>query len=98
MKQREALAAYQANVVDEFAVDVGRACARRRVPKTSARLPAISRRSCRSNLRKPVAPEMQALAMRNDRVGEFVMPWWDAVCAKAPKPKGDGDMPACAME
>ena len=49
-------------------------------------------------LRKAVAPEMQALAIRNDNVGEYVMTWWDAVCATAPKPKDDGDMPACAME
>jgi hypothetical protein len=50
-----------------------------------------------ADLKAPVQPEIQVLAVRNDRVGEFVMPWWDAVCATAPKPK-EGDVPACAME
>lgn len=97
-KQREALASYQAAVVKEFAVDVGRACARRRVPKKVRALACEQQKMLPVELRTPVAPEMPALAMRNDNVGDFVMTWWDAVCATAPKPKNDGDMPACAME
>ncbi len=98
VKQREALAEYQARVVDEFAMDVGRACARSRLPKDIRTLACDHQKKLPVDLRKPVAPEMQALAMRNDRVGEIGMPWWDAVCAKAPKSKGEGDVPACAME
>jgi hypothetical protein len=40
---------------------------------------------------------MLALALRNDHVGAFVMPWWNAVCETAPKARGD-DVPVCAME
>ncbi len=97
-KQREALASYQAAVVKEFAVDVGRACARRRTPKKVRALACEQQKKLPAELRMPVSPEMQALAVRNDNVGEYVMTWWDAVCATAPKPKNDGDMPACAME
>jgi len=97
-KQREALAGYQAAVVKEFAIDVGRACARKRTPKKVRALACEQQKKLPAELRMPVAPEMQALAVRNDNVGDFVMTWWDAVCETAPKPKNDGDMPACAME
>jgi hypothetical protein len=97
-KQRAALAGYQAAVVKEFAIDVGRACARKRVPKKVRALACEQQKKLPAELRAPVAPEMQALAVRNDNVGEYVMTWWDAVCATAPKPKNDDDMPACAME
>lgn len=97
-KQRAALASYQVAVVKEFAVDVGRACARRRTPKKVRALACEQQKRLPAELRTPVTPEMPALAMRNDNVGEYVMTWWDAVCATAPKPKNDGDMPACAME
>ncbi len=49
------------------------------------------------DLRQAVKPDIQALSTRNDRVGDVIMPWWDAVCATAPKPR-EGDVPACAME
>lgn len=97
-KQRAALAAYQVSVVNEFAVDVGRACARRRVPKKLRALACEQQKKLPAELRTPVEPDMPALAMRNDNVGDFVMTWWDAVCATAPKPKTDDDVPACAME
>lgn len=97
-KQREALAQYQASVAAEFVADVARACKRKRVPKKVRTLACEQHKKLPAELRTPVAPEMQALAVRNDNVGEFVMTWWDAVCATAPKPKNDDDMPACAME
>lgn len=97
-KQRAALAAYQATVANEFAADVGRACARKRVPKKVRALACAQRAKMPAELRQPVAPEIQALALRNDNVGDFVMTWWDAVCATAAKPKHPDDMPACPME
>jgi hypothetical protein len=96
-KQREALATYQVRVVEEFAVDVGRACSLRRTPKKLRAIACEKQKKLPADFRTAVAPNMQALALRNDAVGDFVMPWWDAVCATAPKPKGD-DVPACAME
>ncbi len=96
-KQREALAQYQASVAAEFVADVARACKRKRVPK-KVRTLACEQAKMPDELRTPVEPEIQALAVRNDRVGDFVMTWWNEVCAVAPKPKKDDDVPACAME
>ncbi len=96
-KQREALARYQASVTAEFLTDVSTACKRKRVRRDLRQLACEQQTKVSSDLQAPVKPEIQALAMRNDRVGEFVMPWWDAVCATAPKPR-EGDVPACIME
>ena len=96
-KQREALAAYQASVAAEFLSDVDSACKRKRVKPSLRKLACEQLAKAPADLRAPVKPEMQALALRNDQVGEFIMPWWDAVCATVPKPKGD-EMPVCIME
>lgn len=96
-KQREALARYQASVTAEFLSDVASACKRRRVPKDVRKLACDQQTKVPAELKAPVQPDIQVLAVRNDRVGEFVMPWWDAVCATAPKPK-EGDVPVCVME
>jgi hypothetical protein len=96
-KQREDLARYQASVTAEFLTDAGAACKRKRVPRDLRRMACEQPAKVPGDLQAPVKPEIQALAMRNDRVGEFIMPWWDAVCATAPKPR-EGDVPACAME
>lgn len=96
-KQREALARYQANVTQAFLTDVASACKRKRVPRDVRMLACEQQTKVPAELTAPVKPEIHQLAVRNDRVGEFVMPWWDAVCAKAPKPR-EGDVPACVME
>jgi hypothetical protein len=96
-KQREDLARYQANVTAEFLSDVSAACKRKRVRRDLRQMACEQRTKVPGDLQAPVKPDIQMLAMRNDRVGEFIMPWWDAVCATAPKPR-EGDVPACAME
>ena len=96
-KQREDLARYQANVTAEFLADAAVACQRKRVRRELRQMACEQRTKVPAELQAPVKPEIQALAMRNDRVGEFIMPWWDAVCATAPKPRAD-DAPACVME
>lgn len=96
-KQREDLARYQASVTAEFLSDAARACSRKRVPRHVRQIACEQRTKVPAELMAPVQPEIQALAVRNDRVGEFIMPWWDAVCALAPKPR-EGDVPACVME
>lgn len=96
-KQREDLARYQASVTAEFLGDLGTACKRKRVPRDLRKMACEQQTKVPAELQAPVKPEIQALAVRNDRVGEFIMPWWDAVCATAPKPR-EGDVPACAME
>lgn len=95
-KSRAALAAYQVTVAAEFVNDVARACKRGRVPKKVRAHACAQTSKLPAEFRTAVAPEMPALAARNDRVGEFVLPWWSEVCDSAPKPK-DG-MPACPME
>jgi hypothetical protein len=96
-KQREDLARYQASVTAEFLNDAARACKRKRVPRHVRQMACEQQAKVPGELQAPVKPEMQALAVRNDRVGEFIMPWWSAVCALAPAPR-EGDVPACVME
>lgn len=96
-KQRADLAAYQASVAKEFAGDVARACKRGRIPKKVRTHACSEQAKIPAELQTPVAAEVAALSTRNDRVGDYVMPWWQEVCDTAPKPKGD-DMPACPME
>lgn len=96
-KQREDLARYQASVTAEFLSDAARVCKRKRVARHVRQMACEQQAKVPGELQAPVKPEMQALAVRNDRVGEFIMPWWSEVCALAPKPR-EGDVPACAME
>lgn len=96
-QERASLAAQQAQVTNEFLADAAKACQRRRVPKGVRSLACEQQRKMPSELRKPTTPELAALTIRNDRVGEFIIEWWDAVCALAPKPRGD-DPPACSIE
>lgn len=96
-KQREDLARYQASVTAEFLADASVACKRKRVPRDLRKMACEQYAKWSGETQAPVKPEFQALAIRNDRVGEFIMPWWDAVCATAPKPR-EGDVPACVME
>lgn len=95
--QRQALASYQVRVTNEFLADAARACKKRQVPANVRAHACKESRKVSAELRIPVAPEMSALEVRNDQVGNVITPWWDAVCALAPKPK-NGDVPACAME
>ena len=95
--ERAVLAAQQAQVTNEFLADAARACQRRRVPKGVRSLACEQQRKMPAELRKPTTPELAALTIRNDRVGEFIIEWWDAVCAHAIKPRGD-DPPACSIE
>lgn len=100
-KQREDLAAYQAHVTKEFLTDAARACKRKRVPAGVRKMACAQQKTTPAELKTPVAPELVALSQRNERVGEVIMPWWDAVCAtkrkpgRAPKPDDD---PICPME
>jgi hypothetical protein len=96
-QQRADLARYQASVTAEFLDDLGTACKRKRVPRHVRQMACEQQTKVPAELQAPVKPEIQALAVRNDRVGEFIMPWWDTVCATAPKPR-EGDVPACVME
>jgi hypothetical protein len=96
-KRREALAIYQASVAVEFAADVDLACKRRRVPRKLRTMACEQHARLPAELRTPADPDILALALRNDHVGQFVTPWWNAVCATAPKPRR-GDVRVCAIE
>ncbi len=96
-KRREALAIYQASVASEFAADLDLACKRRRVPRKLRDMACEQQAKLPAELRTPAASDMLALALRNDHVGQFVMPWWNAVCATAPEPRR-GDVRICAIE
>lgn len=99
-QQREDLAAYQARVTNEFLADATRACKRKRVPRGVRKIACEQQKKMPAELRQPVEPELVALSQRNERVGDVIMPWWDAVCATKRKrgtPKPD-DEPVCPME
>lgn len=93
--QRQALAAYQVRVTNEFLADAARACKKRRVPANVRAMACKEVKKVPAAWRVPVAAEMPALDARNRQVGDVIMPWWNAVCEHAPK---GGDVPACAME
>ena len=95
--QRKALAAQQVTVVKEFVADAARACKRKRMPQSIRAVACQHQGKVPPDLAAPAPLDLAALSARNDKVGGIVTPWWDAVCATAPKPK-DGDVPACAME
>jgi hypothetical protein len=99
-KQQQELAAYQARVTNEFLTDAATACKRKRVPSGVRKMACEQQKKTPADLRQPTNPDLVALSQRNERVGEVIMPWWDAVCAtkrkgKAPKPD---DEPICPME
>lgn len=99
-KQSEELAAYQARVTNEFLRDAATACKRKRVPQGVRKFACEQQKKTPAELRQPTKPELVALSQRNERVGEVIMPWWDAVCAmkrKGRTPKPDDD-PICPME
>ncbi|MCE9523153.1 MAG: hypothetical protein K8S25_12075 [Alphaproteobacteria bacterium] len=95
--QRKALASYQVSVANQFFADAARACKKRRIPASVRAIACKDQKPVAAVLRAPVPADVAALSTRNDQVGDVIMPWWDAVCAHAPKEKED-DVPACAME
>jgi hypothetical protein len=95
--QRKSLATYQVSVVQQFLADAARACKARRVPANVKSIACKDPHQVADALRAPPALELPALSLRNDQVGNVITPWWDAVCAHAPKPK-NGEPPACVME
>lgn len=97
MAQRKALATYQVSVAQQFFADAQKACKARKVPAKVRSIACQDQRQVADALRAQAPLELAALSSRNDQVGNVITPWWDAVCALAPKPK-EGDMPACAME
>jgi hypothetical protein len=96
-QERHALARYQVAVASEFFADTALACAKSDAPRDIRVLACSHQNGVPAHLRKPVRPHLGALSARNDALGEIIMPWWDAVCALAPKP-GAGEDPACVME
>ena len=95
--QRKSLATYQVSVVNQFLADAARACKGRRVPANVKSIACKDQRHVAEALRAPPALELPTLSSRNDQVGNVITPWWDAVCAHAPKAK-NGEPSACVME
>jgi hypothetical protein len=95
--QRLALANYQVRVTNEFLTDAARACKKRKVPANLRAHACKEPRKVPATLRSAVPLELPALSARNDEVGHVIMPWWEAVCAHAKKPRS-GEAPACAIE
>ena len=95
--ERAQLAQAQVKVTSEFIADTARACQKRKLPKGVRSLACEQQKKVPAELHTPVAPEITALSGRNDKVGSFIIEWWDAVCATAPKPR-QGEPSACSIE
>jgi hypothetical protein len=94
--QRAELARQQAAIANEFLVDARKACQLRRLPKDVKSIACETRRKVPAELRTPVKPELPSLQKRSDDMGEFIITWWEAACATAPKRRDDE--PVCPME
>jgi hypothetical protein len=96
-RERVRLARYQVAVASEFFADAALACVKSDAPGNIRTLACTHRGGAPAHLRAQARPNLEALSKRNDALGELIMPWWDAVCATAPKP-AEGEDPACVME
>jgi hypothetical protein len=92
-----ALADYQVRVAKEFFADSRRACKMHRVPRSIRALACEHRGKPPAELLAPSSLDLETLSARNDKVSDMIIPWWDAVCATAPKPR-QGEIGACIME
>jgi hypothetical protein len=96
-KERARIAREQAKVAAEFLEDTQRACQRRKTPRKVRQAACEQQKRMPAELKTAVPAELNALAHRNDQMSEYVIEWWDTVCATAPKPR-DGEPSACAIE
>lgn len=96
-QERAQLADAQVKITSELIADTARACQKRKLPKGVRSLACEQQKKMPVELRTPVAPEVAALSDRNDKMGAYVIEWWDTVCATAPKPR-DGEPSACSIE
>ena len=98
LAERQALAAQQVLVANEFYADAARACAKKRVPAKLRAMACQHRAGVPVELRQPAPLDVAALSARNEALDKVVMPWWDAACATVPKRHGEDDEPVCPME
>jgi len=98
LAERQALARQQVLVAQEFYADVARACTKKRIPAKLKAMACEHKGGVPADLKTPAALDVAALSARNDALDRVVMPWWDAACATAPKPRSEDDEPACIME
>jgi hypothetical protein len=98
LAERQALARQQVLVAQEFYADAARACARRRIPSKLKAMACEHKGGVPIELQAPPALDVAALSARNEALDKVVMPWWDAACASAPKPRGEDAEPVCPME
>ena len=96
-QERSRIATEQARVAAEFLEDTARACNRRKLPKKVRLAACEQQKRMPIALKTPVAAELNAISNRNDQMSEYVIEWWDSVCATAPKPR-NGEPSACAIE
>jgi hypothetical protein len=98
LEERQALARQQVIVAQEFYADVARACAKKRIPSKLKTMACEHKGGVPVELTRPPTLDVAALSARNDALDKVVMPWWDAACASAPKPRNADDEPVCIME
>jgi hypothetical protein len=85
-------------VANEFYADAARACSKKRIPAKLRAMACEHKDGVPPELRAPAALDVAALTARNEALDKVVMPWWNAACASAPKPRGEDAEPVCPME
>ncbi|MBI1212027.1 MAG: hypothetical protein GC190_11230 [Alphaproteobacteria bacterium] len=98
LAERQALAAQQVRVANEFYADAARACSRRRTPAKLRAIACEHKEGVPVELQRPADLDVAALSARNEALDKVVLPWWDAACGSAPKPRGEDAEPICPME
>jgi hypothetical protein len=98
LAERQALAAQQVRVANEFYADAARACTKKRVPAKLRAMACEHKGGVPAALRAPPPLDVAALSARNEALDKVVLPWWDAACATVPTPRGEDAEPVCPME
>lgn len=98
LAERQALARQQVLVAQEFYADVARACTKKRIPSKLKAMACEHKGGVPAELQAPPPLDVAALSARNEALDKVVLPWWDAACATAPKPRGEDAEPVCPME
>jgi hypothetical protein len=97
LEEVRAIALQQAMIGRELLADTRLTCTLIDVPIAARTLACATARDLPPGFQQPVAPEISAVLERDAALGDFVMRWWNGVCALAPEALPD-EAPACAIE
>lgn len=97
LQELRGIAALQARTARELSGDALAACNRATVPLSVRQLGCEISRTLPAGMLQPVSLPLANVARRDEELGAFVMRWWNAACAIAPK-AAEGEPHACSIE